>query len=99
MKRLRDFFHDNNDILLALVIVVVAAGLIVWRISIILDYPAQIAKENARQSQTEAAAEQDEPVSEEPAVQEETTSEEPVTEGTSAEAEEPEAPVAEGEGQ
>ncbi|MBQ6582765.1 MAG: hypothetical protein IJH77_02930 [Mogibacterium sp.] len=57
MKRFRDFYHDTNDILIALVIIAAAAVMIVWRIGIILDYPAQIAKENASHSQQAVTAE------------------------------------------
>ena len=46
MKRLKDFIHDTNDILLAVIIVVIAAGIIFWRLNIILDYPEKAAREN-----------------------------------------------------
>ena len=47
MRGFKDFFHETNDIALAIVIVLLAAGLIGWRIRIILQYPAQLAKEAA----------------------------------------------------
>lgn len=48
MKKIKDFFHDSNDLLLALLIILVAAGVIVWRIGVILDYPSKYVKENAQ---------------------------------------------------
>lgn len=47
MRAIRNFFHDINDVLLALIIVVIAAGIIYWRMEIILDYPRQLAAEQA----------------------------------------------------
>ena len=47
MRHIRNFIHNINDIVLALVIVAVAAGVIYWRMDIILDYPKQIAAQNA----------------------------------------------------
>ena len=35
MRGFKDFFHETNDIALAIVIVLLAAGLIGWRIRII----------------------------------------------------------------
>lgn len=52
MRRLKDFIHDTNDILLAVVIVIIAAGIILWRLGIILDYPEQAAKENMHATET-----------------------------------------------
>lgn len=45
MRKIKDFFHDTNDILLAVVIVLLAAGVISWRFHILLQYPSQLAKE------------------------------------------------------
>lgn len=53
MKSMKDFFHNTNDIILALVIIVIAAGLIIWRLNIILEYPEKIAQETSSGSQTE----------------------------------------------
>ena len=47
MRSIRNFFHNINDILLAIIIVVIAAGVIYWRMGIILDYPKQLAAEQA----------------------------------------------------
>ena len=39
MKKLKDFIYDKNDILIAVLILVVAAAIIAWRMEIILNYP------------------------------------------------------------
>ena len=38
MNRIKDFFHNVNDIILAIVIIAAAAGIIYWRVNIIMDY-------------------------------------------------------------
>jgi hypothetical protein len=37
MRHIKNFFHDINDIVLAILIVAIAAGVIYWRMQIILD--------------------------------------------------------------
>ena len=59
MRHIRNFFHNINDIILAVVIVAVAAGIIYWRMQIILDYPKQLAEEQAVYTQEEPAADAD----------------------------------------
>lgn len=59
MRGFKDFFHETNDIALAIVIVLFAAGLIGWRIRIILQYPAQLAKEATVSGNTETEQMQD----------------------------------------
>ena len=39
MNKLTDFIYDKNDIVIALLILAVAAGVIFWRMDIILAYP------------------------------------------------------------
>lgn len=39
MKKLKDILYDYNDILIAFAILAMAAALIVWRISAIVEYP------------------------------------------------------------
>ena len=51
MRAIKNFFHDINDILLAVIIVVIAAGVIYWRMGIILDYPRQLAAQQASYEQ------------------------------------------------
>lgn len=59
MRGFKDFFHETNDIALAIVIVLFATGLIGWRIRIILQYPAQLAKEATVSGSTETEQMQD----------------------------------------
>ena len=54
IKRIRDFIYDINDIFIALLIVLVAAGIIVWRSSSIMKYPEYLA---ARQASSNTANE------------------------------------------
>lgn len=56
MKSIKDFFHNTNDIMLALIIIVIAAGLIVWRLNVILEYPEKMAQATTSGTQTEIAA-------------------------------------------
>ena len=42
MKKLKDFIYDKNDIVIAVLILVVAALIISWRLGIILEYPKQL---------------------------------------------------------
>ena len=59
MRGFKDFFYETNDIALAIVIVLLAAGLIGWRMRIILQYPAQLAKEATVSGNTETEQMQD----------------------------------------
>ena len=47
IKKIRDFIYDINDIFIALLIVLIAAGIIVWRSSSILKYPEYLAQRQA----------------------------------------------------
>ena len=38
MKKFKDFLYDKNDILIAVLILVVAAAIIAWRMDVILQY-------------------------------------------------------------
>ena len=42
MKKFKDFLYDKNDILIAVLILVVAASIIAWRMDVILQYPKQL---------------------------------------------------------
>ena len=57
MKKFKDFLYDNNDILIAILILIVAALVIFWRMNSILDYPNHI-------DPTNNTTEIEEPVSE-----------------------------------
>ncbi len=39
MNKIKDFIYDKSDIVIALLILVVAAGVITWRMGIVLEYP------------------------------------------------------------
>ena len=49
MKSLKDFIYDKNDIIIALVILILAALLIVWRMDAIMEYPQTLAQQTGRQ--------------------------------------------------
>lgn len=38
MRKFKDFIHSSNDILLAILIVALAVGFIIWRLKVILNY-------------------------------------------------------------
>ena len=42
MKKFKDFLYDKNDILIALLILIVAALIITWRMNAIMEYPSTI---------------------------------------------------------
>ena len=56
MKAFKDFLYDKNDILIALVILLIAGLLIVWRMEVIMDYPQTLAKETDTTKTTEQSA-------------------------------------------
>ena len=79
MTHIRNFLHNINDVVLAIVIVLLAAGIIYWRMQIIMDYPKQLANENAaveQQEEAEEAAPAEETPTEETAPAEEASAEE-----------------------
>ena len=41
-RSFRDYHYDHSDILLAVIILIIAAALIVWRINIIMAYPSTL---------------------------------------------------------
>ena len=56
MKKFQDFFYDKNDIIIALLILLFAGLLIMWRIDVIMDYPQTLAKETDTVQTTEQSA-------------------------------------------
>lgn len=60
MRGFKDFWHETNDIALAIIIILLAAGLIGWRLRIILQYPAKLAKEASVSNNTETTQTQEE---------------------------------------
>ena len=53
MKNFKDLFHKTNDIIIALVIVMMAAGVIVWRFNVIMKYPQVLASQSSRKQSEE----------------------------------------------
>ena len=56
---MRDFFYKKNDIIIVLIILVLAGFLIYNRINVILDYPAQLAEQQAQAAQQAEETEND----------------------------------------
>lgn len=56
MKKLKDFFYDKNDIIIVLIILAVAAFIIYTRIETIMEYPEELAKQNAATETTQTTA-------------------------------------------
>ena len=52
LKRIRDFIYDINDIFVAIVILLAAAGIIVWRSTAIMAYPEYLAAKNPSSNTT-----------------------------------------------
>lgn len=46
MDKIRDFFYNKNDIVVAILILVVAGALIYFRINAIMDYPSTVAAQH-----------------------------------------------------
>ena len=46
LKKIRDFIYDINDIFVAIVILLAAAGIIIWRSTAIMAYPDYLAGKN-----------------------------------------------------
>ena len=53
MKNFKDLLHNTNDIIIALVIVMMAAGVIVWRFNVIMKYPQVLASQSSRKQSEE----------------------------------------------
>lgn len=56
MKSLKDFIYDKNDIIIALVILILAALLIVWRMDAIMEYPQTLAQQTGTTDTTDETA-------------------------------------------
>ena len=46
LKKIRDFIYDINDIFVAIIILLAAAGIIIWRSTAIMAYPDYLAAKN-----------------------------------------------------
>ncbi len=53
---LKDRIHDVNDILLAVVIILVAALIVAWRLKVILEYPSTLAENSKSTATSESTA-------------------------------------------
>ncbi len=53
MKNFKDLFHNTNDIVIALIIVMMAAGVIVWRFNVIMKYPQVLASQSSHKQSEE----------------------------------------------
>lgn len=56
MNKFKDFFYEKNDIIIAIIILLIAAGLIFWRVDAIMRYPETLAKETHTVTTTEKDA-------------------------------------------
>ncbi len=56
---MRNFFHNISDILLAILIVAICAGVIFWRMQIIMQYPEKVVNAQQVEQQDADAAETD----------------------------------------
>lgn len=52
MDRFKDFLYNKNDVIVALIILVIALAIITFRIVAIMDYPKTLAAEQEKQIQT-----------------------------------------------
>ena len=48
---MKDFFYKKNDVIIVLIILIIAGFLIYNRIGVIMDYPAQLAEQQAQAAQ------------------------------------------------
>lgn len=76
MRLLKNFFHNINDVVLAIIIVAIAAGIIYWRMQIILDYPKKMIENQVVTEEVTDEAPAEEPAAEEAAPDEEAPAEE-----------------------
>ena len=53
LKRIRDFIYDINDIFVAIIILLAAAGIIIWRSTAIMAYPDYLAAKNPPSNSSE----------------------------------------------
>ncbi len=51
MKRIKDFIYNWNDIILVTLIIMTAAGIVYWRVNVIMEYPKVVAEEIALSGQ------------------------------------------------
>ena len=66
MKKFKDFLYDKNDIIIALLILVIASLLIIWRMEAIMEYPKTLISDTESTS-TELDSATDEGQTQDPA--------------------------------
>ena len=59
---MKDFLYKQNDIIIALIILIIAGFLIYDRIGIIMDYPAQLAQQQEAKAEASQQIEEGEAV-------------------------------------
>lgn len=52
MDKLRNFIYDKNDIIVTLIILIIAAVIIYFRIGVIMDYPNTLVHDAASKTAT-----------------------------------------------
>lgn len=63
MEKIKDFFYNKNDILVAIIILAIAAAVIIFRIDAIMEYPKTLVEQQQQTVEENAAnAEQQAPV-------------------------------------
>ena len=68
MNKFKDFLYDKSDILIAIAILLVAALIIAWRLSAIVEYPKEIIDNNDNSTEyTEDETQKDEGTTDPPA--------------------------------
>lgn len=60
MNAIKNFIYKQNDLFIALIILVVAAIIIFNRINVIMEYPAKMAEQHAEQQQEQMIEEETE---------------------------------------
>lgn len=56
MRKFKNFIYKTNDIIIAFVVILLACGLIAWRLNVIMDYPATLVDTSVEQSEDANAA-------------------------------------------
>lgn len=56
MKNYKDFIYDKNDILVVIAILIIAAALIFWRVSVIVNYPKTLSHQIGTDDTTQSSA-------------------------------------------
>lgn len=52
MEKLKNFIYDKNDIIVTLIILIIAAGIIYYRIGVIMNYPNTLVHDTSAKTTT-----------------------------------------------